>query len=136
MKTQQKYIDIQEEDIIKKLIKEEKIPKIKCDCLQSEKDRQWFGLSYEKDLGEDLEEREEFVKELQLPDLICKDCCKEWGELPQVVLDIYFGTGEMKGFGVKEEHELIVPPNHEGLVWVIFDDVHLDWDRDGFICIR
>ena len=130
------YTDLQEHENIQKMIKAEKLPEIKCGCKESEKDGQYFGLTYENTLGEDLEDREEFVEELQLPELKCRYCVKIWGELPQIILDIYFGIGEMKGFGVRKENELIVPPNHEGLVWVMFNDAHLDWERDGLICIR
>lgn len=127
------YINLQEEENIKKLIKNNEFKEIKCDCKQSKEEYQWFGASFYDDLGDDLEEHEETIENLQQPTLICRMCGKEWGKMPDVVLDIYSGRNGFEG--IRNDNQIITP-EHDGLVWVIFDDKHLDWERTGNVYIR
>lgn len=127
------YMELQEENKIKKLIEDNKFIEIKCDCDYSKKHGQHFGASFEDDLGDDLEEREETIESLQQPTLVCRGCCQDWGKMPKEVIDIYSGKSEFDG--IRRDAELIVP-DENGLIWAIFDDKHIDWERTGHIYIR
>lgn len=127
------YMDLQEEENIKELIKHNKFKEIKCDCEGSKEQGQLFGASFEDDLGDDLEEHVETLESLQQPTLICRMCCEEWGKIPDVVLDIYSGRNGFEG--IRNDNQIIVPDD-DGLIWVIFDDKHIDWERTGNVYIR
>jgi len=123
------YMELQENGELKNIIYSGEIPEIKCTCKRTD-DEQWFGVSFEEDLVEDLEDKVEYIKSLKQPSLICRKCCKEWGKMPDIILDIYLGRNEFKG--IMNENQIITP-EEDGLIWVIFDDNHIDWNRTGNI---
>lgn len=124
------YIKLQDNEEIKKLIDSEKLPKIKCNCKQSENQEQYFKLHY---FEEDKDIKE--VDKIETPVLICSYCCEEWGRLPDEVVEVYRISHGMKD----RKNEIIIPMTsdiEEELVWVMFDDSEIDWERTGKIRIE
>lgn len=127
------YMDLQELPKIKKLIKKGKLPGIKCKCKQSKNEEQYFRLSYKEEethMGKEIDK-------IETPILLCVHCGENWGELPDEVLDIYLGRKDYDG--IRKEKEIIVPFDatieDETLIWVIFDDEHIDWNREGKVWV-
>jgi len=127
------YMDLQEDEKVKKIIKKGKLPLIKCKCKQSKNEKQFFRLSY---IEEDTQMGKE-VDKIETPILLCTHCGEKWGELPDDVLDIYLGKKDYEG--IRKEYEVIVPFDStiedETLIWVIFDDEHIDWNREGKVWV-